>query len=495
MRPGIQKPLVLALCFFMAFFVTACTAQAPQKKNEDPTSVVVWHYYNGVQMQLFDELVTRFNETEGEEKNIVVEAVNQGSINDLAQKTMDALQHKVGAQEAPDVFAAYSDTVDLVRQQDMAVDISPYLSPEERAEYLESYLSEGDLAGNGSLYIFPVAKATEVLMLNFTDWLPFAQATGAQEADLATWEGIGRLAEMYYRWTDSLTAQVPDDGEAFFGRDAMANYLLVGCAQLGRELFTVKNGTVFLRMDEAVMRRLWDDYYVPYVNGYFASFGRFRSDDVKTGDLIALVGSTSSAAFFPTEVTLSDGSTYPIEAKVYPAPNFLGTKPFAVQQGAGMAVIKSDAKTEEAAVAFLKWFTDEEQNAAFSSASGYLPVKKAVHTRQALQESMKDSGNPIIQRTLDVGLDMMEAYTLFTAKPFGGGNETRGVLERSLQEKAAADRAQVLLKMDQGLSREEAVALYATDSSFREWFKSLKRQLQIAAKLLRVEQRPRNMLD
>jgi multiple sugar transport system substrate-binding protein len=473
--------------------MVSCSTQSPENRGEDPTSVVVWHYYNGVQKQLFDELVTRFNETEGEEKNIVVEAANQGAINDLAQKTLDALQHKVGALEAPDVFAAYSDTVDLVRQQDMAVDISAYLTQEERSEYLESYLSEGDLDGTDSLYIFPIAKATEVLMLNFTDWLPFAKATGAQEEDFATWEGIGHLAEKYYRWTDSLT-ETPEDGKAFFGRDAMANYLLVGCAQAGHELFGVTNGMVSLRMDEAVMRRLWDSYYIPYINGYFASFGRFRSDDVKTGDLICLVGSTSSAAFFPTDVTLSDGSTYPIEARVYPAPNFSGTKPFAVQQGAGMAVLKSDAKTEEAAVTFLKWFTNEEQNAAFSSASGYLPVKKAVHTRQALESAMKQS-NPIIQRTLDVGLDMMETYTLFTAKPFAGGGETRNILEKSLQEKAAGDRAQVLLRMAGGFSREEAVALYATDSNFQAWLKQLKRQLQIAAHLLRFEQRPRNMVD
>ncbi len=494
MRPGIQKLLALLLCLFLAFVIVSCSTQFPEKRTEDPTSVVVWHYYNGVQMQLFDELVTRFNETEGEEKNIVVEAVNQGSISDLAQKTLEALQHKVGALEAPDVFAAYSDTVDLVRKLGMAVDINAYLSQEERSEYLESYLSEGNLSGTDSLYIFPIAKATEVLMLNFTDWLPFAKATGAQEEELATWEGIGRLAEKYYRWTDSLT-ETPEDGKAFFGRDAMANYLLVGCAQAGRELFSITNGMVSLRMDEAVTRRLWDSYYIPYINGYFASFGRFRSDDVKTGDLIALVGSTASAAFFPTEVTLSDGSTYPIEANIYPAPNFSGTKPFAVQQGAGMAVLKTDAKTEEAAVTFLKWFTNEEQNAAFSSASGYLPVKKAIHTRKALESAMKQSPNPIIQRTLDVGLDMMETYTLFTTKPFTGGNETRNILERSLQEKAAGDRAQVLLKMAGGLSREEAVALYATDSNFQEWFKQLKRQLQIAAHLLRFEQRPRNMVD
>jgi len=33
------------------------------------------------------------------------------------------------------------------------------------------------------------------------------------------------------------TPDVPDDGKAFFGRDAMANYMLVGSMQLGTEIF------------------------------------------------------------------------------------------------------------------------------------------------------------------------------------------------------------------------------------------------------------------
>ena len=34
-------------------------------------------------------------------------------------------------------------------------------------------------------------------------------------------------AGAYYDWTDAQTPE-PDDGKALFGRDAMANYMLVG---------------------------------------------------------------------------------------------------------------------------------------------------------------------------------------------------------------------------------------------------------------------------
>jgi multiple sugar transport system substrate-binding protein len=443
-----------------------------------------------VTKQLFDQLVSRFNETVGEEKNIVVEDVNQGSISELAQKTLDALNHKVGAQEAPDVFAAYSDTVYLASMQNMVADISVYLTDEEKAEYLESYLSEGDLNNNGSLYIFPIAKATEVLILNLTDWQRFVKATGALESDLATWEGIVHLSEAYYRWTDSLTA-VPEDGKAFFGRDALANYLLVGCAQLGKELFTAKGGDIALHADMSIMRRLWNHYYIPYINGYFASFGRFRSDDVKTGDLIAFVGSTSSAAYFPSEVTLADGSTYPIEARVYPVPNFEGSMPFAVQQGAGMAVSKSNPQKEEAAVTFLKWFTDREQNEVFCGASGYLPVKKDTSEEMAQESTGINEKSPVIRSVLQAGQIMNQTYTLYAGKPFPNSSAARAILETSLQEKAAKDRAYVLARMKEGLTREEAVADFNTSINFYQWYSSLVRQLELAAGLRPKESNPR----
>ena len=494
MKNGVKKFLLAAICLLTAFSNVSCSTSKPQANRGAPTPVRIWHYYNGVQKQIFDQLVSRFNETVGEKNNIVVEALNQGSISELAKKTLDSLAHKVGTQEAPDVFAAYADTVYQAAMQNMVADIGNYLTDAERAEYLEYYLEEGDLYGDGGLYIFPIAKATEVLLLNHTDWQRFAIATDSKESDLATWEGVIRLAEAYYRWTDSLTEK-PEDGKAFFGRDALANYLLVGAAQLGKELFTVSGETVSLNADMELMRRLWDHYYVPYINGYFASFGRFRSDDVKTGDLIAFVGSTSSAAYFPTEVTLADGSTYPIEAKAYPVPNFEGKKPYAVQQGAGMAVVKSNPQTEAAAVTFIKWVTDQEQNEVFSSSSGYLSVKKTVPEDEAQKSSPMDEKSPVVRDVLRVGQSMTQTYALFAGKPFQSGGEARTILETRLQSKAAGDRLKVLERIAEGRTREEAVAEFDTTANFHQWYFTLVRHLELVIGLRPQENGPRFMVE
>ena len=96
---------------------------------------------------------------------------------------------------------------------------------------MDSYLTEGDFDDSGSIKIFPVAKSTELLFLNDTDWKLFAAATGAQYSDLETVEGLVKTAEAYYNWTDAQT-DTPNDGKALFGRDAIANYMLIGAKEL-----------------------------------------------------------------------------------------------------------------------------------------------------------------------------------------------------------------------------------------------------------------------
>ena len=189
-------------------------------------------------------------------------------------------------------------------------DISDYLTEEEKETYVKSYLEEGDFSGDGSIKIFPVAKSTELLFLNETDWEAFAGETGASYEDLVTVEGLLDPAEKYYDGSD---------GKAFFGRDAMANYMLIGAKELGSELFQVKDGRMTLDFKEEIARKLWDSYYVPYIKGYFNASGCFRSDDIRTGNLIGYVGSTASATYFPTQVVESDTKSHDITLKVLPA--------------------------------------------------------------------------------------------------------------------------------------------------------------------------------
>ena len=73
--------------------------------------------------------------------------------------------------------------------------------------------------------------------------------------------------------------------------------------------------------------------------------------------------------------------------EVLEAPKFEGGEDYAVQQGAGMAVTKTDDKQMYASVQFLKWFTEDERNIQFSVASGYLPVTKTANDVKKIAET------------------------------------------------------------------------------------------------------------
>ncbi len=438
-------------------------------KEAESITLSVWTYYNGAQLTAFNKLINEFNKTVGAEKGIYVQGSSFGSVGDLETNVMDAARGKVGAQEIPDIYGAYADTAYAMDQMGLVADLRPYFTDEELEKYIPSYIEEGGFSESGSIKIFPVAKSTELFLLNKTDWDVFAGATGARLEDLATIEGLTQTAQKYYEWTDGLTPEA-NDGRAFFGRDAMANYLIIGSMQLGDEIFHVEDGTMTLRFEKDVARRLWDNYYVPFVKGYFAASGRFRSDDAKTGNILAFVGSTSGATFFPKSISISDTESYEIEMKVLPAPEFEGSEGYAVQQGAGMVVTAKDEKRVAASVEFLKWFTQDEQNVSFSTNSGYMPVTKSGNSLDAVLANFPEGSNDVMREILTVGIETVDSNTLYTPKAFRGGSDARKVLEYSMSDLAAQDRATVAERLAEGQSLEQATADFTSDEYFDAWY-------------------------
>lgn len=470
-----RKRFIRNLCIAaaMAFTLTGCGKKSPLDPD-NPVSLTVWHYYNGSQQAAFDSLIEEFNETIGREKGIYVQSYSQGSVPALETAVRDAIAGKVGAGEMPDIFSSYADTAYEVEQAGALANLSSYLDKKELERYVDSYIEEGRIATDGTLRIFPTAKSTEIMMINKTDWEIFAAATGASLDDLKTIEGVAATAKAYYEWTDSQTPDVPEDGMAFYGRDAMANYFIIGMQQLGVEIFQVENGKVTLNVPKEELRRLWENYYVPMVKGYFGAYGSFRSDDVKTGELLAYTGSMSSAMYFPNQVELDDTS-YAIDYIVMTAPVFEGGKRYAVQQGAGMVVSRSDEKHEYAAVEFLKWFTEAHNNLQFGCVSGYLPVLKEANSVEKLDQVIADQELAIAPKTYDCLTTIfreIDSLTLYTNKSFENGSAARKVLEYNLSDKAAADRTAVAAALEQGKSLEEASAPYVTEEAFEEWYSS-----------------------
>ena len=244
-----RRLILLFSCLATVALLTGCSSGKSDDGKakldpENPTSITVWHYYNGTQQAAFDQLVEEFNRTVGKEKGVYVEAHSQGNVSDLETSVLAAFNKEVGSSEPPDIFSSYADTAYTIEQMGVLVDLEDYMSEEDMEQYVDSFLEEGRIGADGELRIFPTAKSSEVFMMSQTDWEPFAEATGASIDDLATMEGVAETAKAYYEWTDAQTPDVPNDGQAFYGRDAMANLFIIGSMQLGTELFQVDGDKV-----------------------------------------------------------------------------------------------------------------------------------------------------------------------------------------------------------------------------------------------------------
>lgn len=476
--------LLLLLSAVLLGMLTACSNDTVKLNPNNPVTIIAWHYYHGAQKTAFDNAVKAFNETVGYEKGIIVEAVSHGGVNELADNVMAAAKGELDAGSMPDIFGSHGDTALEILNMGMVVGIDDYLSDAELAEYEESFMHEGRI-GTDKLYVLPIAKSTESLMINKTDFDAFIEGLKTSDMnetvsydDLSTWEGILRVADIYYRYSQSIS---PDnEGKAFMGVESLANYLIIGSKQLGQDLVKVEDGNAVIQLDNDIMSKLWVTYYEPMVTGRFIKIGRFCSDDIKTGDSLCFIGSTTSAGYFPTEMLLDNGTIKKIEMEVLPMPVFENGERVAISQGAGMVIAKSDKAKEYASAVFLKWFTEPEQNVPFSLSSSYLPVKKAALDETLLNASFDliDSGDIGIQnsiKALKVGLDQLRGYTMYSSEVFDGSATFRNKLPEVLTNAVQEDKEAYFGFVRDGASPETAYDKLLAQSwdKFDEWIEAL----------------------
>ena len=470
-----RKTAAAAACLLLISAFTGCSSDKAKNYSSlldrnDPVDITIWHYYTGIQQTQFDEMVLEFNNTVGAENGIIAEAFSKNSVSELSSSVLASVNNDVGADAVPDIFGTYAETAYIVDNMGMLADLSPYFTSDELSEYVDAYIDEGRINKDDALKIFPVAKSTEIMMINSTDWDKFAASENVSYDDLSTWEGVANTAEKYYNYTDALTPDIPNDGHALFGRDSIANYMVIGAKQLGHEFAKEDgSGNVTVQTDKDTLRRLWDNYYVPFVKGYYAEKSRFRSDDMKTGAIISMVCSNSAASYCPSEVTINDDLTYPIDVTVLPVPNFDGCDPYIVQQGAGMSVIKSDEKTEYACSVFLKWFTEEERNIEFAVNSGYLPVKKDANNIDKII-SCKNDLSDIMKNTFSIAIGEINSYSLYTAPPYDASADVRTYIEDYIKSTGNAAYEEAASKIEAGGLRETVLEEYTNDEAFEKWY-------------------------
>jgi len=434
---GMSKKLIQILFgLIMLLSIAGCGNGKLDPKN--PVTITMWHNYGGQMQSAMDELIEEFNSSIGKQKGIIVSVTSVSASRDIQEKLFMIAAGDPGAPAMPDLVTAYPKTALFLSRHGLIVPLDDHFTDREMKVYLPQFIEEGRLY-DGKLYVFPIAKSTEVLFLNQTLFERFSTATGITMDSLATFEGIAQAAVKYYEWTDSLTPHVADDGKAFFTADSWFNMAQVGIAQLGGEFVTPDH----LNTVSEDYRQIWDATILPALTGGYAITGSYSSDLMRTGEIICSIGSTAGILFYGDRITYPDNTTEAVAFSTLPYPVFAGGKKVAIQRGGGLCVARSTPEKEYAATLFLKWLVQPRQNMRFVSSTGYLPVTKAAFEKFMEQEIARVE-NTNIKELLKTVMQMYAEYAFLIPPNYDSLDELSKAYETKFKQAALEGRAIVL---------------------------------------------------
>lgn len=458
------------ISIIVIFFLTSCMGEKQKILDpQSPTVVTLWHSYGSYAKTVFDSLVDEFNNTVGLEKGIVIETYGFGETNQLANSIYNSANHIIGSDSMPNVFMSYPDNAYRIDQLMELVEMKEYFTSEEIGKFRKEFLEEGIWEDAESSKIIPVSKSTEIMYLNKTDWDIFSQETGTKTSSLGTWEGLLETAEIYYKWSG---------GKSLLGFNPSNDFVTLTAIQLENEPYQLKDGKMSFNYSKETAKRVWDVFYVPVIKGWFKS-GRYCQDWVKSGGLLAYIGSSAGANYFPDEVIIDAENSYPIESMILAYPTFEGKRVYMSQRGAGLCIVKSDKEHEYAAAEFIKWFTQPDNNCDFTLSTGYIPVENEAITSAKVWFDDKPeavSGGSIL-KSVDFILTSMDKYSFIINKPFSAYYQANEYFYKSIFEKVTMDKEELELRVEHGEDREELVAGFTGDYNFDSWYKELSQKV------------------
>lgn len=376
-------------------------------KKKEVVNLTIWHVYGGQTDSPLNDMIDEFNQTVGKEEGISVQVTSVTNTNTIHEGVLASANKEPGSSELPDMFVSYPKTVLAMPDAEILVDYRDYFSEEEFNLFMPEFLNEGVI--DDRQVILPVAKSTEVMFINKTAFDRFAAATGAELADLQTWEGLYKMAEEYTAWTDAQTPEIPNDGKVFFVHDYHFNYFQVGAESLGENFFegdTIAFGEQF--------SKVWEPYANAAVSGAVWLQEGYATEPLRTGDSVVSVASSASILYYSDVVTYADNTSEEIEIIALPCPVFEDGEMMVMQRGAGICTVKSAPEREEAACVFLKWLTEPENNVRFVTQTGYMPVSDKAF-EEYLQDAIGGLEDPKYVELYQAFLDTQKNYQFYTA--------------------------------------------------------------------------------
>ncbi|BEU88222.1 hypothetical protein TAMA11512_16860 [Selenomonas sp. TAMA-11512] len=412
-----MKKILLFLSLFCPLFFTGCFHTSNLNPNR-PVTLTMWHVYGSQKTSPLNDVIDEFNRTKGKEKGVLVNVVSVSDSAYIDQALTASLNKAPGAAPLPNLFTAYP-RVYSIFPSDSLLAWDDYLSREDLDKYTPAFIEEGQF--DGHLYLLPIAKSTDILLLNKTIFDRFAAAKNISTDVLRTFEGFFSTAEQYYDWTQ---------GQHMFQINDYYNYFLLNTESVGGHFF--KDDKFDLHSE--AFRKVYMPAAHAIIYGGLSAEKGYATDRWKTAEIIGHLGSTAGIMYLREYVTYRDNSRESIHLIALPYPHFSGGTSYILQRGTGLYALKNeDEALNEAAAIFGKWIGEPAHNLAFVTNAGYVPVQTAA--AEQLFQNVDAVEQPRCRTLYHAMLQMYQEGAQYMALPRHPNLETmQHAFERDFRE-------------------------------------------------------------
>jgi multiple sugar transport system substrate-binding protein/sn-glycerol 3-phosphate transport system substrate-binding protein len=334
-------------------------------------TVVYWHQHSSDRELLMNELVAEFNS--GNPWGITVEASNQGGYGDIYQKMIAG----IASGELPNLVVAYQNQSATYQLDGALTDMSVYVNDAqwgyneaEQADFFQGiFYQDVNPQFDGQRLGFPPNRSMEALYVNL-DGL----AELGYDAPPTSWT---EFAEMACAWTESA------EGRMGYSIRTDASFIAAATFALGGDIFDYENDEYVFTGEETVYAM--EQMQALLANGCANRIAERYGDQNDFANQVNLfyVGSTSGLPFIASAIAESEAGDFGWTVAPIPYADLGAMEATQNLYGASVSIPASTMEEELAAWLFVRWMSEPAQQATWSRASMYFPVRASTAAEMA----------------------------------------------------------------------------------------------------------------